>query len=287
MTRQRRILLHPGFHRTGTASIAAYLAANRAALAPHLGLLLPDQLQAAGALCANFASDLNPLRLIGLVDTLDDIFAENGLHPMLNDSRDIVMSCAALSGRLPGAPGVASYEAAPITIAYVAGYLAERFEGAEIMVTLTTRAPHDWLDSTWRTQLGRYRLKEDWPDFSAAHARAANLGHALMKTAHAIDPVAAFSLPLEEAREHPHGPGGALLELMDLPDAVRLSLRPVGREGAGPQANVAAQLLELNRSDLPRATLESEKQLVLRAGFAAATRAADAAPVPPPAASLG
>ncbi|HAC50653.1 MAG TPA: hypothetical protein DCE85_15435, partial [Sulfitobacter sp.] len=36
----RRIILHPGFHKTGTSSLQATLRANRTALKPHVALRL-------------------------------------------------------------------------------------------------------------------------------------------------------------------------------------------------------------------------------------------------------
>ncbi len=284
MPRQRRILLHPGFHRTGTASVAAFLDANRADLAPHLGLLLPPDLTAATDLTRRFSADLNPLRLADLVETMDDILAAHGLHPILNDTRDMVISAPDLGGLMPGAPGVTSYGAVPIATAYLAGYLTERFPRAEVVVVFTTRGPRDWLQSVWRASLAAQRLKQDWTTFSAALARAANLDHAILNAAHAIDPVAAYTLPLHEAALHPQGPGGALLELIDLPAPLRAALRPVPATGRGPSPDLAATLLELNLSDLPKKLLAEEKQLLTQAERTRAPDAAAPAPAVPRAA---
>ncbi len=265
MSRHRRILLHPGFHRTGTRSVGAFLATNRAALAPHLGLLLAPDLAAATALTTNFATDRNPLRLTDMVEVLDGILAENGLHPVVNDTRDMVISAADLTGLMPGAPGIDGYGAAPVATAYLTGYLADRFPQAEIVVVFTTRTSPDWLYSCWRAALFRHRLKQDWPTFRTALAGAANLDDAVVNAARAIDPVTVYSLPLDVGARHRHGPGGALLEMIDLPEAVRGSFEPGAITGQGAGPDLAARFLALNRSDLPRRLLVEEKALLMRA----------------------
>ena len=265
MDRKRRILLHPGFRRTGTASVAAMLAANRAVLEPHLAVLSGADLDPAAALCEDFSADLHPLRLADLVETLDALLARHRLAPADGDPRDLLLSSPRLSGLLPGTPAVPSYEAAPITAAYLAGYFADRFPDAEVALVFTTRSPRAWLQSVWTAQLAAERLMQDWTTFSAAYARAANLDHAVLTTAHAVAPIGVYSLPLEEAARHSLGPGGALLELFDLPGDLRAHLLPGPHAAPGPDAALAVTLLDLNRSGLAKPVLQAEKDRVLRA----------------------
>ncbi len=51
---------------------------------------------------------------------------------------------------MPGWPKVESYAVAPLTASYLAGYFAERFPDAEVMLIYTTRGADAWLDSVWR-----------------------------------------------------------------------------------------------------------------------------------------
>ena len=259
----RRILLHPGFHKTGTSSMQHFLWVNRTRLAPHANILLLRHLQVAAKTCMFYSHSGNPLALADLVEMMDQILAA---HVPEGDA-DLVISCEGLSGHLPGWPGVATYAAAPITAAYLAGYLAERFPAAEIEVVYSTRDPDAWLNSAWRHHLISHRMVLDWPEFAARHAAAADLMAIASDVAAALAPIPVFTLPLEEAIAHPQGPGGALIELLDLPDAVREGLVPVGHGNKGPDAAMAAEMLRLNRSGLSDTVVKAEKAgLIAAAG---------------------
>jgi hypothetical protein len=251
----RSILLHPGFHKTGTSSIQHLLWTNRALLAPHVTVLLLRHLRPAAQICMSFARSRNPLVLADLAGAMDAILADH----LPADPGDLILSCEGLSGHLPGWPGVADYAAAPVTAAFLTGYLAERFPGVPQAVVYGTRAAQDWLGSVWRHHLLGQRLRQDWPAFAAAHAGAADLDGQVAAIAAGLAPLPVHALPLEEAATHPLGPGGALLDLIALPAAVRAAIVPVPPANRGPDAATAARFLALNRSDLPDAAVQREK----------------------------
>jgi hypothetical protein len=257
----RRILLHPGFHKTGTSAMQQFLWINRDLLAPHVHLLMLRHLKQVAKTCMYFAYRQNPFILTDLAEQMDRALADH-LPP---GDQDILISCEGLSGHAPGWPRVDSYAAAPVTISYLAGYLTERFPGAEVMVVLSTRAADPWLDSLWRHHLLTHRLVEDVGAFAARLAGAADLTALAAEVQAAIAPVPVYTLSLDQAATHPQGPGGALLELIDLPEDLRLSLAPVPSANRGPDAALAAQLLALNRSGLGDEALKLEKHLLAEA----------------------
>jgi hypothetical protein len=87
----------------------------------------------------------------------------------------------------------------------------------------------------------------------------------VVEVAQALTPTRVFTLPLEESRGHPQGPGGALLELIDLPDLLRQQLEPVGHGNRGPQVALAAEFLALNRSALCDAEVKARKDTLAEA----------------------
>ena len=290
--RPRCILLHPGFHKTGTSAIQHFLWVNRERLAPHAGLLMLRHLNEAARAVQHFSRHANPLALIDLAEALDRAVAAQ-LPP--GDGRDLVVSCEALSGHLPGWPGVVDWRAVPPVAAVLAGLFAERVPGAEIRLVYTTRAPAAWLDSAWRHHLLGQRLRMDAETFAAAHASAADLDAVVAEAASAVAQSGAengvesgsggaetFVLPLEEAATHPQGPGGALLELIDLPEPVRASLVAVGADNAGPDAALAAALLAINRSNLSDGEARARRAALARS---AGLTGWGAAPVAPPGAA--
>jgi hypothetical protein len=247
-----RILLHPGFHKTGTSSIQHLLWSNRDILAPQVGLVMLRHLKPAVKICIGFSRSRNPLALVDLAEALQPAFA--GV-----DSPNLVISCEGLAGDLPGWPGVADYGAAALTIAYVCGYLAEWFPGADMQVALTIRDPDAWLYSTWRHHLLGHRLTLGRDEFAAHYAGAADLAAIARDIGGAVD-LPVTTLRLEDMQAHRHGPGGALLDLLDLPSSVTDRIVPVGRDNAGPGVDLSEQFLVLNQSTMSDADVVAKKQ---------------------------
>lgn len=262
-SRQPRILLHPGFHKTGTSSIQQFLWTNRVALTPHLGVLLLGQLREAVRICMAYSRDQNPLRLADLVEILDEALAGNGLSPELLGTRDLIISSEGLAGNMPGGSGVESYAAAPVTCAFLAGYLAERFPAAEVDVVLTTRDPEPWLNSVWRHHVVTQRQKLGWPEFRRAHRQAADFTAVIKEISEAVAPAKVYTLALEQAATHTRGPGGALLEMFELPQDVRAGLIPVTQVNAGPDNRLVNACLSLNQSEMGMAEVRSRKENLL------------------------
>lgn len=255
----RRILIHPGFHKTGTSSIQHFLWENRATLAPRLGLMMLRHLKPVVKRCQSFSQGHNPLILAELVETMDEALA---LYPP-QPGADLLISCEGLSGHCPGWPGVDSYDAAPVLAAFLTGYLAERFPGADISLVYTTRTAAAWAHSAWRHHLAGYRLKADWPEFRDRLA-GIDLEAVVSGIAADLAPLPVYALSLEEAQTHPLGPGGAILELAELPDEIRARLRPVPPANSGPDESMAAELRALNLSRLPDAEVQARKAALLR-----------------------
>lgn len=253
MTDRPRILLHPGFHKTGTSSIQHFLWTNRAALASHAQLRLLRHLKEPARLCMAFSRSQDPLVLLDLAEALAT--ALDGLDP----SRPLILSCEGLSGHLPGWPVVDSYAAAPITLAYVAGFLADWAPGADLQVLLTLREADAWLHSAWRHHLLGQRLSLDWPAFRERYAPAADLPAMAREIAEALEGVPLTTLDLARMTDHPQGPGGALLTAFGLSAPQLADFTPVGRDNPGPDADLSARFLALNLSDLPDADLRAEK----------------------------
>lgn len=249
-----RILLHPGFHKTGTSSIQHFLWTNRQVLAPHAAPVMLRHLKPVVRMACRFSRFRNPLDLIDLVPALDQALAEAGIRP----DQDIVISCEGLLGHLPGWPGVATYDAAPTLIAAYAGYLQDRYPGADLQIVLTTRDADGWLFSAYRHHLRGQRMTLSADEFAAQYATAADLGGAAAAIVAAVD-VPVRTIDLADMRGHPGGPGGALCDLLDLPETTRARLRPVGQGNIGPDAGLWQRFLDLNRSTLADRAVHAEK----------------------------
>lgn len=257
----RQILLHPGFHRTGTSSIQHFLWHNRQALAPHVTLRLTRHFKPLGRACHRYAQSQNPLDLTDLLGALDQGFAEN---PVPVD-KDLIISSEHFSGDIPGHAGIKDYSAAPYLITYITAYLQERFPDASVRVLMTTRAPEAWLQSAYRHVLRRTRITQTEEAFAEDYAAAADLNRVVTEVAEAIAPVEVLYLPLEIAQTAHLGPGGALVDQLGVPEALWTDLKPVGIGAPGAAPHIWGQFLAMNRSDRPDAEITRAKEQMAEA----------------------
>jgi len=107
-----QILLHPGFHRTGTSSMQHFLWLNRDAIAPYLTVRLTRHFKSVARLCTRYAVTQNPLDLTDMITELDTAFAQDPVP----SNRNLIISSEAFCGEIPGHNTVADYSAAPTLI---------------------------------------------------------------------------------------------------------------------------------------------------------------------------
>lgn len=257
----RQILLHPGFHKTGTSSIQHYLWLNRETLAPYFDLRMFRHMKSVVRAAALFSRTQSPLDLVDMVGLLDAVFEE---HPVSPD-KDLLISCEGLGGQLPGSPNVKDYGAMPTLITYLCGYLAERFPDAQVKIIFTTRGADDWLYSAYRQHLRGQRLTLDYKAFSARYQSAAQFDPIMSQVALAVEPLPVMQLPMEQAVLHPLGPGAMIVEQMNVPAALRASLLPVGRGNKGPGEKLWQEFLRTNRADYSDQIVAERKMVLAKA----------------------
>lgn len=251
----RQILLHPGFHKTGTSSMQHFLWINRETLAPYFELRMLRHLKPVVKLAALYSRGDNPLALVDMVDLLDAAFHE---FPVRTD-RDLLISCEGLCGHLPGWPNVKDYGAVPTLMTYLAGYLTDRFPDAQVKILFTTRNSYDWLFSAYRHHLKGQRLTMSFDEFQVTFGDAADLNAIIQEVSDALAPLPVSVMSMADALRHPLGPGAALVDQMAVPQAVRDTLIPVGKGNEGPDDALWAQFLKLNRSNLPDTAVKDQK----------------------------
>jgi hypothetical protein len=256
-----RIILHAGFHKTGTSSLQAILARHRAALLPHARLVLHDEMADVLKRATRFAVGGDPFDLAGFnaafVALCERLAAEG--------HQTLILSCEGLSGRTPGKKGINDYSAAlPLAQAMSACVKAVFGAKAEQHFLYTTRDAESWLYSAWRHNLAGYRVTEDFDSFRSTCAKAADFPALIANLTTALPRATLTSVALEEIQAEPAGPAEAVLRLLDLPAGLRASIRDIGVRNAGRSADLSAELLALNRSTLPDTEVKARKAALLR-----------------------
>ena len=260
-----RVILHPGFHKTGTSSLQACLAANRAALAPHARIVMLDELAEAVRTATRYSTGQDVFDLAGFsaafASTLQTIATEG--------AQTLLISCEGLSGRTPGKKGIVDYCAAlPLAQAMTGGVKAVFGAKAKLTLIYTTRTAPGWFYSAWRHNLFGYRVTEDFDSFCQRCAGAADFDSITSEIAQKLRWAEVISVPLEQVQDAALGPAEAVLALLNLPDSLLTSLRNPGQRNVGRDQAVTEALLALNRSELSDAEIKQRKDALVRPGTA-------------------
>lgn len=260
------VILHPGFHKTGTSSLQRGLAAHDAILSPRLRYVLmtemPDVIRAA----RKYSRKPKPVNLEAFGVAFDTFL--NGLGG--NHDRPLLITSEDLSGLIPGKFGVETYAAsAPLMARAVDGILEVFGPETKIDIWYTTRAPEAWQRSVYYQLLRGTRLTEDFEIFQANWADAARLDDVVAQTSQLVEGKAEVdSGRLEDCSGTALGPLGAFLDRYGISSD---GVPPLPAENVQPEG-VADELLAINRSKMrDDAATEAKRRVLNRHRSAGAT----------------
>ena len=256
-----RLVVHAGFHKTGTSSVQAMLRKNATLLSPHLRILLK----------ADFDGLAEASRSFSLRPSEEALTTAGGRAARMlrridpADPRPVLISSEDLSGTLPGRRGLEGYDAAPLLLAGLAEQARARFGDAlDLTFYFSTREAGAWLRSTWWQNLRSTRLQLSFEDYAAGLATAADMARVLEEVAAAVAPATVVSERLEISRDRPEGPLSPLLDLVALPGEVRARLVTLPPVNAEPDIGLAEVFLALNRSGFSEESLREIKKKLRR-----------------------
>lgn len=242
-----RILVHAGFHKTGTTSLQGFLQDNRALLRPWARI--------------HMKRGLGPLRYLGRWYGQRPVIWRRWLFraglarvlATLPDDPVIVISRESLSGMMPGFTRrgrmVTGYAEAPVLAREIVRGLRRRFgPGARIEFLYTLREREAWLASIHGHILRTSPVTEDFAAFRARFGPPPDLAAEAAAVARAVAPVPVHTRWLEQAAGHRLGPGRFMLELLGVPEAEWPRFPDAATGNPGPSAALRARFLDLNRS---------------------------------------
>ncbi|MDT8327425.1 MAG: hypothetical protein RQ750_08590 [Roseovarius sp.] len=253
-----RVLLHPGFHKTGTSSLQRGAIAQTDALAPYLRVLLGTDMISATRAARRYSKHQSQVNLMRFSEHFHT--AISALAP--NDPRAVLISCEDLSGYMPGLCDVDTFDAAPSLMLAASAALQAHFgEAVQIMIRFGTRDSAKWLKSLYWQNLRARRLTDDFDTFRQRFARAADLDRIVASTGDLLGTeVDVGAIALETGAGLRLGPLEVALDLLNIPTA---SLPPLRAQNRQP-ADGAEALLALNCSDLDDAALKDAKRDLVR-----------------------
>lgn len=254
-----KIIVHAGFHKTGTTTVQKALRLNNTVLRPHLQVVLRPKMinlcEAARVYSKRRDSTnlgLFRIEVAQLAEALDT-----------EDPRPVLLASEDLAGHMPGRHGLRAYTAAPKLLATLAETLAESCPGAQVELFFSTRSADAWLASCYAQHLRATRITDSRGDYIKSHRGSADLNTIVDRIAEASTcPV--HRAALEESTTRPLGPLDPLLDLLELPDALRGMLVPSPAANMAPPRSEMDKLLQLNRSTLSAQDLRAAKDMIKR-----------------------
>jgi hypothetical protein len=258
-----RVILHAGFHKTGTSTLQALLETHRAQLAPAWRVetrkgnpALKELSQTARA----FSVAQDPVELALLRGLAGVWFRQLRLLP----GQGLLISSEDFAGHMPGVQGVASYAAAA-PIARVLAQAARAAFGAEVRLDLvyTTREPQSWLRSLYAQQARAEALVDPPEVFCRRLAPAADFAPVLRAVREALPFGEVHHLPLEDGEAAGLGPAGAVFDLAGLPQGMTAGWDRLPRRNESLPEPLVTAFVALNRSGLPRAEVRARKAALL------------------------
>ncbi|MEX0286128.1 MAG: hypothetical protein AB3N23_16095 [Paracoccaceae bacterium] len=238
----RRVVIHPGFHKTGTSTVQRALRVNRAVLKPHLRSILKPPLKLACHASRGYSTWRDPISLHKFRRRFRAALDEIGGMPR----RSLLISAEELSGHLPGRGELADYSAAIPLARAMYRSVQEVFPDTETVFFFSTRMPESWLRSAYWQHVRASNMTLDFDDYAARYEGSADLDAIVDAVAEAV-PERVERANLDTTTTLQAGPLTPLLDLCEVPlrDRAALVMDTVN-EHLG--EDVLQQLLEVNRT---------------------------------------
>ena len=254
----KRIIMHAGFHKTGTTSVQHTLRENRPLMKQHIALRRRWHMRELMSATRGYSTWRDPLTLIKAQDRFEQVM--DGVPGM--PKRTLIMSAEELCGHLPGRGDLMDYSAAPILLYAFWEIAHRRFPNAEIIIYLTTRGADAWLTSAYWEHVQSSDMTLDLDAFRQKYHAASDLNAMAAEIASRL-PCAVHTAALEDCRALPHGPADPLLDLCDLPLSVRAQLIRQPAANKTLEHPVLLELLNANRTHTDPEARKTAKQAIL------------------------
>lgn len=261
----RRVVLHAGFHKTGTTTVQTFLRWNAANLRPYLISAQNADLRDFIQSTRSYSMWTDPISQGQIGDLLAAFL--RGLTWTKGNA--LLISVEEMSGLLPGLPQrrgrpeIESYAVAPALIGIIAAACrAALGPDTRVEAIFGTRDPESWLRSVYWQHVKTQRMTLSVDAFVDRFQAAAKLDDIVDAVARANPDVATHRFALEEAAATPFGPIGPILAPFAIPADVIATCRFPPPINTAPPAPALAEMLALNRSAMPSDDLKAAKKAI-------------------------
>ncbi|WP_299828180.1 hypothetical protein [uncultured Roseobacter sp.] len=257
-----QIVLHPGFHKTGTSSLQQTMGANKKRLPDRFGVLLRPQLVQLSKAVFRYAQSRDDAALAVIRREAGALAANHS-----DRIKTLLISEENLSGPMPGRAGAHNYGATRSILQAMTEGILHTSPDCRICVFFTTRQPGPWLKSCYWQCMRRGRVGMSEDAFAERYQKAANLAEVVAEVTDALPEHLVVSTQLEDCTQRRLGPLDALLDLTDIPNGrrARIVAHPIAHKM--PPLEIQKQLIKLDQSDLSDKDLVVAKRALIDAQF--------------------
>lgn len=259
-----RVIVHAGYHKTGTTSLQDFLSKNKELLNPYLQYYGKGAFQNAGAMARIYAQRPFPWRLKKFRKTFRNFLVG------IPQGGTIFLSRETFSGGMPGhrrfgGALMTSYFRPALKLAQVIiAELRRRFgKNVDITFFYTTREHESWIRSIHGHLLRSIKMTDDFDTFRARFPTLTGPAEEAQKMRVALAPIPVATAALEKYGTRPEGPAAAVLELLNIDEKTRAQLTPAARENIGQNNDLRAEFLLLNRQGINRSDTKAAKMRLI------------------------
>ncbi|MDO5630654.1 MAG: hypothetical protein Q4G22_02330 [Paracoccus sp. (in: a-proteobacteria)] len=255
-----RVLLHPGFHKTGTKSVQQFLWANGPLIWPHTALILPARITELTRLAFAQTRAPSPHNLAALGDEMRQFIGGLSLARPGKTPRDVIISAENLIGPMPRGDGP-PYPATALILTELVAALRETIDATEVTIHLSLRDQTAWA----RSIHAHHARRLNGPRMTAS---AADLATELarwplaQRAALTIPGATVTATDIATLAGERWGIAQPFVDFLHLPAAALDQLTPVPHLHRSDHA-LTDRMLELNRSLLDADALAQSKRALL------------------------
>ena len=237
----QRLIVHAGFHKTGTTTIQNTLAAHRDTLRPHAQIVLRNDMI---SLCEtargySISGSEFDLALVGY----EAAYLAESWH-----TDTIILSSEDLVGHMPGRHGLTEYSAAPSLAESMTQTWRDACPGIEITWIFTTRAADPWLASCHVQHLRAGKTTLTAAEYARVYRQSADLEQCVDLIRNAVAPADVEAMALETHQANLVEP---LLSVAQVPLDVRARIKPRPTANTSPSTDEITAMLNRNRAQAP------------------------------------
>lgn len=257
----RKIVIHAGFHKTGTSTVQAVLRANRKALLGSVAIRLKGQMKELMHATRGYSTYGSQEALDKVSRRFDALLAELPGMPR----RTLLLSAEELSGHMPGRGVLADYRAAPVLMYLYWQRAQAAFAQTPVVFCFGTRRRADWRRSAWGEHVKSSGMTLDFAQFTAQYPDACDLEAVLNEIRRRV-PAPLHSFALEDCADLPLGPADPVLDLCDIAPDLRVTLVPKPPQNTRLDEDTLAALLHINRTHRDTDSRNAAKAALLDKG---------------------